>query len=94
MSGVYNEEYIPKFRQWCFDNRDAVAKPERIWLDTGTEETNIEGQNLYGSNWDALTLLLYAGHVPNKSLHFGVYFGSAGQHNEPAWSTRIDEVFD
>ena len=94
MSGVYNEEYIPKFREWCFNNRDAVAKPKRVWLDTGTEETNIDGLNLYESNWDALTLLLYAGHVPNKSLHFGVYSGWQGEHNEPAWADRIDKVFD
>lgn len=98
MSGVYNEEYVPNFRQWCFDNRDAVAKPKRIWLDTGTEETSIgEGDlalNLYASNWDALTLLLYAGHVPNKSLHFGVYSGWAGEHNEPAWAARIADVYD
>ena len=94
MSGVYTEDYIPNFRQWCFDNRDAVAKPKRIWLDTGTEETDIEGQNLYDSNWDALTLLLYAGHVPNKSLHFGVYGGWEGMHNEKAWCARLDKVFD
>lgn len=94
MSGVYNEEYIPKFRQWCLENRDAVAKPKRVWLDTGTEETNIDGLNLYESNWDALTLLLYAGHVPNKSLHFGVYSGWEGMHNEPAWAARIADVYD
>ena len=98
MSGVYNQEYIPNFRQWCFDNRDAVAKPKRVWLDTGTEETSVgEGDlalNLYASNWDALTLLLYAGHVPNKSLHFGVYSGWAGEHNEPAWAARIADVYD
>ncbi|MBR4188764.1 MAG: hypothetical protein IKQ55_02255 [Kiritimatiellae bacterium] len=94
MSGVYNEEYIPKFRQWCLEHPDAVAKPKRVWLDTGTEETNIDGLNLYESNWDALTLLLYAGHAPNKSLHFGVYSGWQGEHNEPAWAQRIDEVFD
>ena len=94
MSGVYTADYIPNFRQWCFDNRDAVARPKRIWLDTGTEETNVEGQNLYDSNWDALTLLLYAGHVPNKSLHYGVYSGWAGEHNEPAWAARIADVYD
>ena len=94
MSGVYNEEYIPKFREWCFDHRDAVAKPKRIWLDTGTEETNIGNLNLYESNWDALTLLLYAGNVHNKSLHFGVYSGWQGEHNEPAWAARIADVYD
>ena len=94
MSGVYNEEYIPQFRQWCQDHPEAVALPKRIWLDTGTEETDVETLNLYASNWDALTLLLYAGHVPNKSLHFGVYSGDAGKHNEPAWAARIADVFD
>lgn len=94
MSGVYNEEYIPKFRQWCLEHPDAVAKPKRVWLDTGTEETSIDGLNLYESNWDALTLLLYAGHAPNKSLHFGVYSGWQGEHNEPAWADRLDKVFD
>jgi predicted alpha/beta superfamily hydrolase len=94
MSGVYNEEYIPNFRQWCLEHPDAVAKPKRVWLDTGTEETNIDGLNLYESNWDALTLLLYAGHVHNKSLHFGVYSGWQGEHNEPAWGDRIDKVYD
>jgi hypothetical protein len=94
MSGVYNEEYIPKFHQWCLEHPDAVAKPKRVWLDTGTEETAIDGLNLYESNWDALTLLLYAGHAPNKSLHFGVYSGWQGEHNEPAWCDRLDEVFD
>ncbi len=94
MSGVYNEEYIPKFRQWCLEHPVAVAQPKRVWLDTGTEETNVESLNLYESNWDALTLLLYAGHVPNKSLHFGVYSGWQGEHNEPAWADRLDEVFD
>ena len=94
MSGVYNEEYIPKFRQWSLEHPDAVAKPKRVWLDTGTEETAVDGLNLYESNWDALTLLLYAGHVPNKSFHFGVYGGWQGDHNEPAWADRLDEVFD
>ena len=98
MSGVYNEEYIPNFRQWCFDNRDAVGKPKRVWLDTGTEETSVGTDemklNLYESNWDALTLLLYAGHVPNKSLHFGVYSGWEGEHNEPAWAARLADVYD
>lgn len=93
MSGVYNEEYIPKFRQWCLEHPDAVAKPRRVWLDTGTEETAIDGLNLYESNWDALTLLLYAGHVPNKSLHFGVYSGWQGEHNEPAWADRLADVY-
>lgn len=94
MSGVYNAEYIPNFSNWCFEHREALALPKRIWLDTGTEETNIEGLNLYASNWDALTLLLYAGQVPNKSLHFGVYSGWAGEHNEPAWAARIADVYD
>lgn len=94
MSGVYNEQYIPKFRQWCLEHPDAVAKPKRVWLDTGTEETAIDGLNLYESNWDALTLLLYAGQVPNKSLHFGVYSGWAGEHNETAWAARIADVYD
>lgn len=94
MSGVYNNEYIPNFRQWCFEHLEAVAKPTRVWLDTGTGETNVGDLNLYESNWDALTLLLYAGHVPNKSLHFGVYTGWQGEHNEPAWADRIADVFD
>lgn len=98
MSGVYNEEYIPKFRQWCLEHPDAVAKPKRVWLDTGTEETAIGEDemtlNLYESNWDALTLLLYAGHVPNKSLRFGVYTGWQGEHNEPAWADRLADVYD
>ena len=51
MSGVYNNEYIPNFRQWCFEHRDAVAKPKRVWLDTGTGETNVGDLNLYESNW-------------------------------------------
>ncbi|MBQ7252260.1 MAG: hypothetical protein IJS32_06640 [Kiritimatiellae bacterium] len=92
MSGVYNEEYIPNFRQWCLDHPEAVALPGRVWLDTGTEETDIGELNLYESNWDALTLLLYAGHVSNKSFHFGVYSGWAGEHNEPAWADRIADV--
>jgi enterochelin esterase-like enzyme len=97
MSGVYNEEYIPNFRQWCLEHPEAVAKPKRIWLDTGTEETAVGADkmmlNLYESNWDALTLLLYAGHVHNKSLHFGVYSGWQGEHNEPAWADRIADVY-
>ena len=94
LSGVYTEDYIPNLRTWCFNHLDAIGAPKRIWLDTGTEETNIEGQNLYGSNWDALTLLLYAGHVSNKSFHFGVYTGWAGEHNEPAWAARSPDILD
>ena len=94
MSGVYNAEYIPNFRAWCAENLSAVARPKRIWLDTGTEETDIDGLNLYESNWDAMTLLLYAGHVPNKDLHFGVYSGWEGEHNERAWAARVGQVLD
>ena len=92
ISGVYTEDYIPNLRTWCFSHLDAVAAPKRIWLDTGTEETDIEGQNLYGSNWDALTLLLYAGHISNKSFHFGVYSGWEGEHKEPAWAARSPDI--
>jgi len=94
VSGVYNEEYIPEFRQWCQANPDALSAVNRIWLDTGTQETNIDGLNLYASNWDALTLLLYSGHVSNKSLHFGVYNGEFGQHNEYAWAARSADILD
>lgn len=94
LSGVYTEDYIPNLRKWCLTHLDAVAAPKRIWLDTGTEETNIEGQNLYESNWDALTLLLSARHVSNKSFHFGVYTGWAGEHNEPAWAARSPDILD
>lgn len=95
VSGVYNNEYIPNFRQWCLEHPGALGTNaiKRIWLDTGTEETNIDDLNLYESNWDALTLLLYAGHVPNKSLHFGVYSGWQGEHNEPAWADRLADVY-
>ena len=92
ISGVYTEAYIPNLRAQCYTNLAAVAAPKRIWLDTGTEETNIEGQNLYDSNWYALTLLLYAGHVHNKSLHYGVYTGWEGEHNEPAWAARSPDI--
>ena len=104
LSGVYNTNYIPHLRSWCGTNLASVASPKRIWLDTGTEETAVgdEGTklNLYESNWDALTLLLYAGHIHNKSLHFGVYhsqsgengYDNAGEHNEIAWAARIGDV--
>lgn len=100
VSGVYNEDYIPNFRDWCSTNLAAVAAPKRIWLDTGNGETNILGKNLYDSNWDALTLLLYAGHVQNKSLHFGVYHNTwdggnsdhLGDHHEIAWAARTPDI--
>lgn len=106
LSGVYNDTYIPNLTSWCKTNLAAVAAPKRIWLDTGTEETAVgDGDtalNLYESNWGALTLLLYAGHLHNKSLHFGVYhsqwgdngYDNAGEHNEIAWAARIGDVLD
>ena len=94
VSGVYNNEYIPEFRKWCFNHIGELStnKIKRIWLDTGTEETNVLTLNLYQSNWDALTLLLYAGQIPNKTLHFGVYTGAYGQHNEYAWAARSADI--
>lgn len=101
VSGVYNQDYIPNFRKWCEGNFASIAAPRRIWLDTGNGETNILGLNLYDSNWDALMLLLYAGHVQNKSLHFGVYhntwdeYGNSdhlGDHHEIAWADRTPEI--
>ena len=104
LSGVYNTNYIPNLTTWCKANLASVAAPKRLWLDTGTEETAVgDGDtvlNLYASNWDALTLLLYAGHVHNKSLHFAVYhsqtgehgYDNAGEHNEIAWAARIGDV--
>ena len=107
VSGVYNEEYIPAFRNWCFSHVSDIGPNaiKRIWLDTGTEETAVGDDdmklNLYDSNWDALTLLLYGGHVQNKSLHFGVYHSSwdgdgnydnAGEHNEIAWAARAPDI--
>ena len=96
VSGVYNNEYIPNFRNWCFNHIDELGtnKIKRIWLDTGTEETDVLTLNLYASNWDALTLLLYAGHIQNKTLHFGVYTGDYGQHNEYAWAARSADILD
>ena len=107
VSGVYNEEYIPQYRNWCFSHAGDIGPDaiKRIWLDTGTEETAVgDGDmllNLYESNWDALTLLLYAGHVQNKSLHFGIYhsttdgqghYDNAGEHNEIAWAARTPDI--
>lgn len=106
LSGVYNDSYIPNLRAWCQANLASVAAPKRLWLDTGTEEIAVgDGDtmlDLYASNWDALTLLLYAGHIQNKSLHFGVYhsqwddggYDNAGEHNEIAWAARIGDVLD
>lgn len=96
VSGVYHNEYIPEFRNWCRAHIEELSpdKIKRIWLDTGTEETNVLGLNLYDSNWDALTLLLYAGQIPNKTLHFGVYTGDYGQHNEYAWAARSADILD
>lgn len=96
VSGVYNNEYIPNFRNWCFNHIAELGtnKIKRIWLDTGTEETDVLTLNLYQSNWDALTLLLYAGQIPNKTLHFGVYTGAYGQHNEYAWAARSADILD
>jgi predicted alpha/beta superfamily hydrolase len=93
ISGVYTEDYIPNLRAQCATNHAAVAAPKRIWVDTGTEETDIQGQNLYGSNWDVLNLLLNAGHLQGKSFHFGVYTGDAGKHNEAAWAARIQDIY-
>jgi len=92
ISGVYTEDYIPRLRAECAANLPAVAAPKRIWVDTGTEETDIEGQNLYDSNWDVLNLLLNAGHVQGKSFHFGVYTGDLGRHNEYAWAARAPDI--
>ena len=104
LSGVFNDTYIPNLRNWCKANLAAVAAPKRIWLDTGTEETAVgDGDtvlDLYASNWEALKVLLDAGHVHNKSLHFGVYhsqtgehgYDNAGEHNEIAWAARIGDV--
>ena len=96
VSGVYHKDYIPNFRTWCEGHIGELStnKIKRIWLDTGTEETNVMGLNLYESNWDALTLLLYAGQIPNKTLHFGVYTGWAGEHNEKAWAARSADILD
>ena len=96
VSGVYHKDYIPNFRSWCFEHIAELSpdKIKRIWLDTGTEETDVLGLNLYESNWDALTLLLYAGHIHNKSFHFGVYSGDYGQHNEYAWAARSTDILD
>lgn len=94
VSGVYNNEYIPEFRKWCEGHIGELStnKIKRIWLDTGTEETEVLTLNLYQSNWDALTLLLYAGQIPNKTLHFGVYTGAYGRHNEYAWAARSADI--
>ena len=94
VSGVYNQEYIPAFREWCGNHIGELGtnKIKRIWLDTGTEETDVMGLNLYESNWNALTLLLYAGQIQNKTLHFGIYTGAYGQHNEYAWAARSADI--
>jgi len=93
MSGVYNEEYCPNFRARCLN--ESLRSGKKTWLDTGTEETSIDGLDLYASNFNAYYFLVYAGHVPNKDLKFFVASGSeAGAHNEPAWNARLWRVFD
>lgn len=91
MSGVYNAEFCPNYL------RDLEAAPRkagmRLWMDTGTGETSIEGLDLYASNFDIYTLLVWGGHVPNKDLRMAIGSGAAGQHDEASWNARLPEVF-
>lgn len=92
LSGVYNETYCPEFRRvW---REDHLRSGKKVWLDTGTEETNIEGENLYESNFEAYDQLLASGHVPNRDLRTAIGVGNPdGQHHEGAWAKRLPYVF-
>lgn len=93
MSGVYNASFCTEFRaEW--ENKHAKSG-RKVWLDTGTEETQIEGLDLYASNLEAYGLLVNAGHVPGKDLQFMIGAGpSEGAHNEAAWAERLPMVYD
>lgn len=88
VSGVYNASFCPNYMAWL-----ATAQPHeaRVWMDVGTEETDISGTDLYQSNFELYWNLLGFGYAPNKDLRFAI--GCGASHNEAAWAARLPEIY-
>ena len=88
VSGVYNDSFCPNYMAWLESARPHEAK---VWMDVGTGETNLNGTDLYQSNFDLYWYLMGFGYVPNADLRFMI--GCGHDHNEAAWAARLPEIY-
>lgn len=90
MSGVYSTTFCPNYMSWLASTQPHGA---RVWMDVGNTgfELDIDGINLYDSNFELYWHLLGFGYVPNRDLHFMI--GCGHDHNEAAWAARLPFVY-